>query len=477
MLASKKIMLNQNGYLLVVVLVFGSIFFMITATFFSFIVTQSQLVNQKVELQTAGDIAEAGLNYYKWYLAHHPNDTTNGTGVPGPYVMPYADPEGGNIGEFSLAIASTTFCGDIASIEVSSTGYTYSNPSIKRTISARYSRPTVAEYSFILNSNVWAGADRVIVGPYHSNGGVRMDGYNNSTVTSGQNSWSCNSSFGCSPTTNQPGVFTSTANPNPALFSYPAPPINFTGLSVDLSQMQNRAQNNGGIYIPASGAYGYRVTFNSNGTITVRRVTNTTQYWGYSIENLWQQERHVISNSTVYGTYSINPDCPLIFVEDKVWLDGAVNQKVTLAAANVASPTINPSIIINDNVTYTGTSSGLMAIAEQDVLVGLQVPNNMTANGIFIAQNGRFSRNHYVESGTNALPTGLRTYRFRDSLTMMGTIVSNGRVGTQWTSGGVPISGFLNRVNSYDRSLVSSPPPLVPRTSDVYEVTDWRDLR
>ncbi len=466
-----------GGYLLVLVLVFGSIFFLITASFVGYIVTQSQLVQQKVDLQRAGDVAEAGLNYYRWFLAHYPNDVTNGTGLPGPYVHTYFDPEGDAIGEFSLSVASTTYCGDISSLEVSSTGFVYDNPDVRRTVKARYARPTVAEYSFILNANVWAGADRVIVGPYHSNGGIRMDGSNNSTVTSGQASWTCTPSFGCNPEGARDGVFTTTANPNTALFSFPHPPINFTGLSVDLAQMQDRAQNAGGIYIPPSGSFGYRVTFNGNGTFNVRRVNGTTLYWGYSVEHGFQQERHVISSTNTNTVYTINAECPLIFIQDKVWLDGVVDQKVTLAAADVASAAINPSIILNDSISYNSPDAGLLAIAEQDVLLGLVVPSNMIANGIYIAQNGRFSRNHYYDSGGYAIPVALRPYILRDALTMNGTIVSNGRVGSQWTSGGVPVSGFLNRVNTYDRNLVVDPPPLVPKTSDLYAITDWRDER
>lgn len=133
---------GSEGFFLVLVLVLSAVFFAITSAFIGYIVTQSQIVTQRALLDQSGEIAEAGLNYYKWYLAHNPNDVTNGTGLSGPYVHTYYDPEDGAIGEFSLDIASTTFCGDIASIEVTSTGSTYQDPGLARTITARYAQPT-----------------------------------------------------------------------------------------------------------------------------------------------------------------------------------------------------------------------------------------------------------------------------------------------------------------------------------------------
>lgn len=459
-------------------MVFGSVFFVIISSFIGSVITQGRVVEQRYQLERASDIAEAGLNYYRWFLAHNPNDVTNGTGNPGPYVHQYFDPEGGAIGEYSLSIASSTYCGDVASIEVSSTGTTYENPDVSRTITARYARPTVSEYAFIINASVWAGPSLSIIGPYHSNQGIRMDGTNQSTVTSGIASWNCTSTFGCSPAGTRNGVFTTTGNSNPLLFSFPSAPINFANLSIDLSNMQNRAQNAGGIYIPPSGSFGYRVTFNSNGTVTVQRVTGTYQYTAESIEEGVHQERNIISNSSAYGTYTINPTCPLIYVADKVWLEGTLNQKVTIAAAGTDITGADPSIILQGNITYVDPDEdGLLAIAENNVLLGVDVPNTMILNGIFMAQKGRFGRNHYV-SGNLPNPSGPPDYRpfwERQSLTMNGTVVSNGRVGTQWTNNGNFISGFRNRFNSYDRNLAENPPPLAPNTSDVYEFVEWRE--
>jgi hypothetical protein len=456
---------QQSGYLMVMVLVFGAIFLTIVTSFVTFVVTQSRLVDQKFQFEQAGHAAEAGINYFKWNLAHYPNSTTTS------YVGVYRDPEGADIGQFEIAVASTTYCGETASLQVTSTGYTYNSPTVQRSITARYARPTVAEYSFIINSNVWVGSDQQIVGPYHTNGGVRMDGTNNSVVTSGQTNWSCTPAFGCTPTTTRDGVFTTTANANPALFDFPSPPVNFAGITVDLSTIQNRAQNSGGLYFGPSTREGYHVIFLSDGRVEVRRVNSKQAEpngfaWGYYL--------HVLNGTSLVGTYTIPTSCPVLYFEDQVWLEGTVRGKVTIAAADVDTAGVDRSIILNNNILYANATSGLLAISEYDMTIPLIVPDNMTLNGIFIAQNGKFTRNSY---DTDDLPNAWDAYVQRNSLTINGTIVSNGRVGTKWVTvpSGTFVSGFNNRYTTYDRNLMTSPPPYTPETSDVYEFNDWRD--
>lgn len=460
---------SNKGYLLVLVLVFGGIFFMMATAFVGYVVTQSRLTQVKYHKERALDIAEAGLDYYKWFLAHNPDDTTNGTGVAGPYVHPYNDPEGSAIGEFSLDIASSTACGEVYAIDITSTGHTIEEPNIERTVYARYARPTVAEFAYILNSNVWAGADRVIVGPYHSNGGIRMDGTNNSTVSSGQETWSCTNSYGCTPANaTADGVLGN--GPNNELWSFPTAPINFTGITVDLAAMQDKAQNQGGLYFGPSTKAGYHVIFKADGTFDVRRVNSKeNEPPGYA----WGRYMNILKGTSLIGNYPIPTGCAVLYFEDQVWLEGVVNGKVTVAVADVDTTSVDPSIIINNNITYANATSGLLAIGEYDVLIGLTVPDDMIINGIFIAQNGHFGRNHYDTS----MPNSWEEYIKRNSLTMNGTIVSNGREGTKWVDGGgTYISGFNTRYNSYDRDLVADPPPLTPDVSDTYEFIEWREM-
>jgi hypothetical protein len=444
---------------------------MIVSAFIGYIVTQNQLVNFRFEQQRATEIAEAGLNYYKWYLAHYPGDVTNGTTTPGPYVHVYKDPEGGDIGEFSLDIASSTYCGEVVSIEITSTGHTYENPDAQSIVRAKYVRPTVADYSFITNAGVWYGAGGVVVGPIHSNQGIRMDSAHNSTVGSGVGSWTCDSSYGCSPTAVVDGVYTTSGLADPGLFSFPISPIDFAGITLDLADMKAKAQANG-IYYGPSGGYGYSVVFNGDGTATVRRVTGTYNYTSYSSSEGWHSgERNVITSSSFVDVETIDASCPVMFFEDKVWVQGTVDQKVTLAAANL-SLSSQTNVVLSGNLTYApSTEAGLLVLAEDDVDVGLNVPNNMTIQGIFIAQNGRFGRNHY---STGYLSGTYDPYVVRSSLDTIGTIVTRNRAVTRWVSGGVTLSGFDGGDDSFDPDQIDNPPPFTPSTSDVYRLINWR---
>lgn len=463
----------SRGYFALLTLIFAAVFLTLITALTGYIFVEKRVEAAKENRHKALQMAEAGLEYYRWHLAHWPNDFKDGTSGPGPYVHSVNDPEGGLMGYFSLDISGGSFCGQTNTVDITSTAWTTADPTYQRVLFARYTRPSVASYSTITNSNVWVGNDRVITGPYHSNGGIRMDGTHNADVTSGVATWSCTSSFGCSPTQTKNGVFGS-GGPS-SLWAFPKPTVDFGGITIDLAELKGYATSSGRYFAP-SGNYGYRAVFNADGTVTVSRVTNATQVWGYTIETGWLQERPVIASTAGTATYTIPATCPVLFFEDNVWVEGVVNGKVTLAAARITgSP--QRSIILNGNLTYANTTSGITAIAQHNVLVGLQTPNVMTINGVFIAQNGRFGRNHYTASGSYGLPSSLDPFVTRSTLNTNGSVVSNGRVGTKWTSGSVFISGYSQRYDSYDRALAEFPPAFTPTVSDDYEFVKWSDQR
>jgi len=456
-------------------IVFGAIFLTVLGALSSFILTENKLQNAGHAQARALAIAEAGLEYYRWFLSHYPNDLQNGTGVAGPYVVDYDDPEAGDAGTFSLSITGNTSCGQVTSIDISSTGTAVGSPGASRTLYARYARPSVAQYSYVLNDSVWAGPDRVISGPYHSNGGIRMDGTANSPVTSSLSSWNCTSRYGCSPASSTAsGVLGS--GPNQDLWGWPVPQVNFAGISADFGTLKTSAIASG-IYYPrySSGTSlnsenywrGYRLTFNANGTVTVRRVDDLTNLAVTRLNAADDTDDWaLIADDDAYETRTIPAACGLIYVEDHVWVEGTIPSKVTLVAANVVNSGVAPNAYLLNNIQYGATdgSDGFTLIAEHNVLISPSSPNNMTLNGVFIAQDGAFGRNGYGCSNA---------YEPRGSLTILGTTVSNKRTGTKWIGGCT--AGYQTRIDAYDRRLANDPPPFTPIVSTDFEFVEWRE--
>ena len=477
----------SRGVTTLMVMVFMGIFFLVLSALTGFALEEAKYGNAIIDREQALNSAEAGLEYYRWFLAHFPNDLTNGTGSAGPYLYSVNDPETGSlIGTASISVAGNSQCGVVQSIDITSVGKSNLNPGFPRTLFARYMAPSVAGYSYLLNSNVHAGSDRIITGPYFSNGGIKMDGTNNSTVSSAVSSWVCDSTYGCSPTQNNaPGVLGSGSGS--ALWNYPVASIDFAGITSGLSNLKAYAKNNGGLYFaPASAGTanvsqrGYHLIFNSNGTVDVYKVSATTAVWGYSTQYGEVQENNIIASQTYLGNYAIPAACAVIFVEDRVWVEGVVKGKVTVASADFINANNTTSAFLPNNITYAvydGTS-GLTVIAAGDVLIPLNSPDTMELHGTFVAQNGHYGRNYYTTSGGNAVPVAYSSYVTRTQLTTDGTIVSNGNTGTQWSCGspGVFCSGYASRIDSYDELQALSPPPFTPAASPNYQFIEWKEL-
>lgn len=468
---------NKRGIITTYALVFGAIFLIMLAGLLGFILLQLRQASQKVAWNEAIEIAEAGVNYYRWCL----NNEIEGNCLT---EKDYYDPVGKLVGKFSLQVSSAVSCGQTIQKEITSTGWTNKSPQIKRKVRVLYARPSVAKYSYILNDNVWIGSDHKIRGPYHSNGGIRMDGENQSLVTSAKDTWLCTSSFGCnysacpSGCTREgsacrcPGTFTTTKNSNPDLFSFPVPPFDFTGLTIDLAQIKTLTQPYPQKYYwpPVTqldpGGKGYHLKFLNNGNFEVWIIKGLSSTYAYSLEEDWHYDYFTITSEYRYGNpISIDPSCSLIFFEDNLWPEGVVKGKVTVASANLINPNLDTDVVLPGNIDYTvkDGSDGLALIGERNVLIGPQSPNQMEIRGVFVAQKGRFSRNHYPNN-------------IREILEIYGSIISNGRVGTQWISGSQIVSGYLKRESYFDSNLVYDPPTFIPYISPDYKIVNWEEL-
>ena len=492
---------RQKAIITSYALVFGFIFLLMVGGLLGFVLMQMKQSSQKVAWNQAFQIAEAGADYYRWCL-------NNGAEANCLTEKEYENADGKAIGRFSLQIESTENCGEVVKRVIASTGWTYDFPDVKREVRVLYAKTSVAKYAYLLNNNVWAGADREIGGPYHSNGGIRMDGENNSLVTSAQEDWICTDSFGCStcPTDDGcwtegsdcvcPGVFTTTENSNEDLFDFPATPFDFNGITVDLANMKNLAKGGEGLYFASSTAEGYRVVLQQDRSVDVWRVDSVNMLGdvcavvGYKVicdggeclpecpscdDNKCVVEDPVISSETYLGNFSIPSDCGLVFFEDNLWIgredqESKVKGKITIVAADLEDPNKEADVWLQGDITYASGSGtdGLSVLGQHDNLIGLYSPNQMEINGIFIAQNGRFGRNYYSCGWWSPY----YPYCVRDKLEINGSVISNGRVGTKWGSS----AGYLNRENYFDENLIYDPPPFVPSVAPDFKIVNWEEV-
>ncbi len=482
---------RNKGGAIVMVLVFAGVFVVAVGSLLQFVLQQSISGRGKVAREQSLQIAEAGLEYYKWHLAHNPDSEWSGT-------IEYKDPQSDTrVGQFTIDTTVNKQCGDIMNRDIEVTGQADIDTRFTRTISSRYMKPSVANYSYVIGADVWAGSTRNIIGPYHSEGGIRMDGTHNSLVTSSVSSWDCTGSFGCSPTETKPGVWG--AGSNPELWRYPKSEVSFANIAPDFADLKSKAQSVNR-YFPSvsngAGNKGYHIIFKSNGTFDMWEVTSASYNWGWNLVTTAHKDYHTINNpETFLGNYTIPSTCSLIYIEDQVWLEGVVSGKVALVSADTVH-SYNPDIVLHDNITYaTGSGTdGLTAIAEGNVLVSAHSPENLTVNGIFLAINGKFGRWHYVENSgwyrtysggsySYVSESGVGTAQLLGSFVVNGTAVSQERTGSHWNAWvyrdgdgwSKQESGFISRTNSYERVQAFDPPPFTPEASTVFYLLNWRE--
>ncbi len=464
--------MNERGATIPLAIVFGAILVLLFAGILGFLLGQLRQAEERAAYRNALHIAEAGVNHYQWCLNHDMEDDCD-------LQQTYTDPAGKDIGSFRISDQTTTQCGETVARNITATGTPAAAPSFERTINVTLAKTSVAKYAFLLNSNVWAGSDREIKGRYHSNGGIRMDGENSSLVTSARDQWQCTDSFGCDSCPTDlgcsiengkcmcPGVFGEGENDD--LWDWPVTSFDFTGITVDLSDMKSAAQSSGHYFPPASDidsdAEGYHVILNNDRTAEVRIVTDTDSVYAYNEEEGWHYDDFIIAGEYQHNTVSIPSDCSALFFEDRLWIEGEVDGHTTVASANLSDPNANTITVLPDDITYKeggDSEDGFALISQDNALIGPQSPETMELMGVFVAQKGRFGRNYYEDN-------------IRDKLEITGSVISNGRVGTRWVSGSQTVSGYEKRETTVDTDLIHTPPPFVPAVSENRVQINWHE--
>jgi hypothetical protein len=479
---------RNRGYFLVQTLVFAGIAVLVIAALISYANTNMKAGRLAIEREKAFQAAEAGIEYYRWHLAHARTDYTDGTGTSTPSMHNFYDKDNTLVATFTLTITPPPIGSTL--VTVKSEGVSIADPTAKRTIVARLAIPSFAKFAVVANATMRFGEGTEIFGPVHSNGGIRLDGLAHNLVTSALATYNDPDhtggfEFGVHTHLNPPPGSGSNdafrpaeAPPSPVpsrtdVFAagrlFPVPAVDFTGITANLAQMKTDAQTNGK-YFASSGAQGYKIVLNTNDTFTVYKVTSLMSVPRSSCNNAASQTgwgTWSINRTSLVGTYP-NPANGLIFVEDNVWVEGKINSaRMTIAAARFPdSPSTRKSITVDNNLLYTNYDGQdvIALIAQGDINAGMNSADTLRIDAALIAQNGRVGR-YYYESACSP-------YDDRESITLYGMIASALQYGFAYTDN----SGYAIRNIIYDSNLLYAPPPSFPLTSDQYQIISWQEV-
>ncbi|MFA6077193.1 MAG: hypothetical protein WC735_03930 [Candidatus Paceibacterota bacterium] len=468
---------RQGGMIIVQTMVFAVVVVMIISALSAWAAASIKAGRVAFNREQAFQSAEAGIDYYRWHLAHAPTDYQDGTGIAGPYVHPLQDKNGDTIGQFSLDI-TPPFSGS-TKVKIKSTGSSSSDSSFLRKIETFVAKPSIAKYSVAGNNAMRFGAGTEIFGPVHINGGIRFDGLAHNIVTSGTTTYTDTDSDAC--TDDSWGVHTCLGADDPSpptvlpsrldvfevgrLISQPT--INFSGFTADLAVLKASAIANG-FYRDVAGAgfVGYHIVLKTNDTFDLYKINN----WA-GLGNCSTQAPNTLSwtigAQTLQGNYNF-PVNGTIFLEDNIVVDGQIDgARLTIVAADLINPIVNKNIIINNDIRYTyfdGTDT-IGLIGQGAVTVGMISDTDLEIDAALIAQNDRVGRPYFGG--------GSCVYRNRDVISLYGMIASYARYGFAYTNG----TGYTIRDITYDANLLYAPPPNFPLTSEQYVILSWQEVK
>jgi hypothetical protein len=494
----------KKGSAIAYALVLMAAVLIILTAMIQFVVSQMKYSLTNRDREEAFQIAESGVNFYRWYLAHQTegktvlqvkqfwetgNPIAVGTstcGRSGDYEVEYRDPSGSAIGKYCLEVTPPPAWSTIAIIK--STGWTYESPGVKRVVQVRLRRPAWSEYMIFSNDMFRLSAGTRIYGKMYSATGIHFDGVAYNTVSSEQQQYH-DEDYDA----NEPGVWTSWSNEyNTTLGSpvftvgksFPVPRTKeFSTVVGNFTLMKQEANNhiNGSLYFDGRGE-GRRIILKTNGTFDSCTVNS---YGMDSWQWLWDsdQGKYVWTNMED-GTYTISnylkntgngtcsscsgqclsnytiPNNGVIFVEDNVWLEGQISSKqVTIAAADTSGAT-SPSVYFGmNNVKYTNYDGrDIIGITAQNSIKFIHDSlSTIRIDGALLAKEGELGINYYGQAKTSA--------------TIYGSIASYKRMNFGYTDN----TGYLDRYLYYDNNLMYEPPPYFP-TDSKYLLDSWEEL-
>ena len=163
----------KKGDILIGSLIFGAVALFIVPALVNLAATNLKTTSSYINKHRALQIAEAGIDYYKWHLAYAPTDYKDGGTTTGPYTHDFFDKDGNTVGQYILDITAPPTGSTL--VKIKSTGKVNDDSSITKVVEEELAIPSLAQYAIVANDNMRFGSGTIVIGPVRSNGGIRLN--------------------------------------------------------------------------------------------------------------------------------------------------------------------------------------------------------------------------------------------------------------------------------------------------------------
>lgn len=438
---------NNQGSALSYTLIIVSISAILFSGIIGYVASQVNYSYRVAASERALHVADAGIDFYKWYLAHE----TDGMQMqeiidfweetsPYPYGVdiPYESDFNG-IGKFHLTVTPPGSGSTIITVE--SVAWTYDRPEVTRTIRARLRVGSWSEYVILANTDIVVEDGEDVDGKVHANGGIRFDGVAHNVVSSAVSGY-VDPDSGLT----KDGVWTSWAgeyntNMGSNVFlvgkKFPVPEKDFDSVTASFSQIFDAAEEINLNFSPST--KGRLIVLDGN-KVNIYDVLNTN--------------KGVVTRTHPTQMNVDLPDVAAIYVDKNIWVEGHLGsgKKLVIAANN---PSVeHGNIFISNDIIYDDYVSGtvLGLVAKNDIEVVEDSEDDLRIDAALLAQIGRVGRSDYGNS--------------KSKITIYGAIATNQGYG---------FTGYVNKDIIFDSSLIFNPPPYFP-IEGIYKLDNWNAL-
>jgi Tfp pilus assembly protein PilX len=444
---------RERGSAMIIVILMGVVFTALAASLMANSVSESGRSGLAVKRTTALAAAEAGVDDYiakltqdHTYFQHyvHPGEATrkdanNVTGAAGTTwtgTTTWTYPNGRdawrtleNGYEYDLQITPPTAGSGV--VTITSTGRKTGSTTDIRRVQAQVRPAAVTDFQMVANADVSYGSSATTKGKIYA--GIDSSNIKHNIAHNGvaYGDLYAEGSITASPTYKNGAKGYSSSTIRSVIPS----PVNFNTFTTSLVDLNDAAKNGGGLFLDDSTKDGWRLTFNSTGTITVAGCKKNNG------------NHLAAATPTCTTTQTVNvPSVGAVYANQSVIVMGQVKGRVTVAS--------NADVIIGGNVTYVTPGVDVLGlVAKNEMIVAQWAPTTLTWYSATIAQTGQWRS--WSTDGSH------------DTLNFFGSTATN-------------LGGYMGMFNTrnytYDQNLLFLQPPYFPVLEDAYTIQFFREL-